>query len=487
MTRLRQARPVAPQERVHQLGLRGRRAGENRIGAGVERLRDALDVATLACSIAALVHDDERNALLVHERLQLVQTLLLLFQLLLVLSVIAQMQVRANLLDAWIVLQNLEFLRALRGRLVLTGSLCFVLRLDLRLLLGRAFALVHPFLLLALAGGIRSSLLGGFLRGFVLALRQGVLIGAHELAQDGQVHATAILSVQHDPRSVIEIRLVQHLVVDLVHAVVIVQLRQVALIDAPGRIRIRGQRAQTVLHGVLRDVQEELLHQVAVIHKLAFEGIDGMVEHIRLHLVRLFGGVFVQKRLHLRERRIVQQRLTQRGVPAAIEERDIATRTQRFPEVLQQRVVPGNPAVDAVELLRLFGVQVLRYIDGRRTGVQMVQDVGDAATLPGSVPAFEQHHHAHAFLFGALLQHDKLVDQLIPLFLVLLLVQLLLVEINLIQHGATSLPGYLTGTLPHRCNPLACGHIRCIRIAKEALPLPCTSIAFSYGSNVRIE
>ena len=77
VARLRQTRPIAPQVRMQQLGLRGGGTGKNGIGAGVERLGHALDVAALARGVPAFVHDHERDALLVHLHLQPVEALLL--------------------------------------------------------------------------------------------------------------------------------------------------------------------------------------------------------------------------------------------------------------------------------------------------------------------------------------------------------------------------------------------------------------------------
>ena len=58
------------------LGLGGRRRGEDGVGAGVERLGNALDVAALASRVPPLVHENEGDPALEHDVLQAEQAIL---------------------------------------------------------------------------------------------------------------------------------------------------------------------------------------------------------------------------------------------------------------------------------------------------------------------------------------------------------------------------------------------------------------------------
>ena len=58
MPRLRQARPIAPQMRVQQFGLRRCRTGENGVAlTRIQRLRHTLDAATFSSRIPTFIHD----------------------------------------------------------------------------------------------------------------------------------------------------------------------------------------------------------------------------------------------------------------------------------------------------------------------------------------------------------------------------------------------------------------------------------------------
>ena len=83
----------------------------------------------------------------------------------------------------------------------------------------------------------------------------------------------------------------------------------------------------------------------------------------------------------------------------------------------------------------------------RVAGVQVVQDVGDAATLAGTAPTLEQHNDADAVMRGLFLQHDQTGDEPVALFLVLGLAELFLLEINFVEHRIPF--SQLRKTLPH--------------------------------------
>ena len=122
-------------------------------------------------------------------------------------------------------------------------------------------------------------------------------------------------------------------------------------------------------------------------------------------------------------------------VPAAVEKGHVAAGAQRLPELLHHGVVVVRAHALLEEGARRLGIEPFGHVHARRAGVEVVEQVGDAAALAGAVPAFEEDHDADALVVGLLLEHREALDQGVVFGLVLVLADWRNVEIDLVEHG----------------------------------------------------
>ena len=189
------------------------------------------------------------------------------------------------------------------------------------------------------------------------------------------------------------------------------------------------QAREALLLRLLRDVHEELHHEVAVVGQLALEvGRRGEVaaQHVDVAFVARLGHGGRDGLLALAlgglERELaelgVQHVLDGGGVPAAVEERDGAALAEPLPELLHHGVEARHAVRAARERARGLHVEVLGDVHASRARIEVVHEIGDTAALAGAVPSLEQHDQAHALHARLLLQHHQLLHQLVAARLV---------------------------------------------------------------------
>ena len=415
------------------------------MGAGFEGLGHALDGAALARRVPALEHEHERDARLVHLHFQLVQALLLLFQAILVLFVIEH-QAMIDLIKAGNPVHDAEATRS-RGVSGLRGSLLGGGLRHGKLLLGGTALQRH---LLSRTGAIGLRLRGRRKGGGVLLRVKRLVERVDQRLGDLEVGATLVLAVDQVPRRVREVAALEQIVVQAVRLLVFADGGHLAIGHAPGGGGVAAQARQTLALRLLRHVDEELHHHVAVVGELLLEiggagkraaqGVDVALLGGLAHGARN-GGAGVEDLavfdLHLAELG-VEHALHGRGVPAAVVERDGAAAAERLPELLHHGIEAAHAVLGARERRRIDGVEVLGDVHAGGAGVKVVHKIGDAAALARAVPALEQHHKAHAGDARFLLQHHQTLGQRIAACLVLFLRKRFLREIDGLQHRRPS-------------------------------------------------
>ena len=245
---------------MQQLGLRGGGTGKNGIGAGVERLGHALDVAALARGVPAFVHDHERDALLVHLHLQPVEALLLGLELDLVRLGVE----RERVVDALEARRVVHLTEPRNARSAGGSSGCggFRLLAHARLLFGRT---AEQGRFIESAGGVGLRL-GRRYGGFGVGRRlERARKRVHQRLGDLQVGAALVLAVHEMPWGEREVAALQQVVVQAVRLLVVADGGQLVLAHAPARGRIVMQAREALLLRLLRDVHEELDHKVTVV------------------------------------------------------------------------------------------------------------------------------------------------------------------------------------------------------------------------------
>ena len=268
----------------------------------------------------------------------------------------------------------------------------------------------------------------------------------HERLGDLQVRAALVLPVHEVPRGEREVAALQEVVVEPVRLLVVADGGELVLVDAPSGGRVVMQAREALLLRLLRDVHEELHHEVAVVGKLLFEvgrGGEVAAQHVDVALVARFGHGGRDGLLPLAlagaERQAaelgVQHVLHGGGVPAAVEERDGAALAEPLPELLHDRVEARHAVLGARERAGGLHVEVLGDVHAGRARVEVVHEVGDAAALAGAVPPFEQHDEPDALGARLLLQHHQLLHQLVATGFVVVFGQRFEREIDGFQHG----------------------------------------------------
>ena len=208
---------------------------------------------------------------------------------------------------------------------------------------------------------------------------------------------------------------------------------------------------------LLRDVHEELRHEIAVVDELPLEvGRRGerAAQRVDVALIaRLGDGLGHRLPLPLRvlaplgaattQYKIavfgVEHTLGGDGVPAAVVERDGSAHAKRLPELLHGGIEAGDAVLGPREGARGLHVEVLGDVHARGARVEVVHEIGDAASLAGAVPPLEQHDEAHTPFARLLLQHDQALHERIALLPVLVFRQRRKREVDGFQHGSSFL------------------------------------------------
>ena len=426
MARLRQARPVAPQVRVRELGRRGGGARENRVGARVERLRHALDVATLARGVPALVHHHKRDAGLVHVVLKSKQSLLQALELIFVLLG----RERERVVDARkrrCVVDKVE--AGSRGGGKARGLLRGAVRGSRGVCGGRGVC------------GIRRPRGACDLhrvRG--LLARERGLERTHKRLRDDDVRAALVFPVHKRPRGEREVAALEHEVVDAIGVLVVPNALETPLVDAPRRGGVGSQALEALPLAFGGHVDEEFHDLVAIVDKAALELTYRREAHpgllARRKLVTSDSALLAFLALRVKPAECAAHRaLGCHGIPAAIVEGDRPARPERLPELLHERPVPGDIMPGVRERPRLVHVEIARHVNARRARIQVEHKVGDAASLARAVPSLEEHHKPYALKTCLLLQRHEPLDERVVGFLVRALIDIWLIQIDLVEHG----------------------------------------------------
>ena len=423
MARLRQARPVTPQVRVRELGRRGGRAREDRVGARVERLCHALDIAALARGVPALIHHHERDAGLVHVVLQSKQSLLQALELVFVLLG----RERKRVVDA-------------RKRRCVIDKVKAGSRGG-----GKARGLFRG----AVRGIHRGIRTHGFhrARGACSARRVRCLLArkrglerTHERLRDDDVRTALVLPVHKRPRCKREIAALEHEVVDAVGVLVVPNALETLLVDTPRRGGVGSQALEALPLAFGGHVNEKLHDLVAVVDKAALELAYRREAHpgllARRKLVASDSALLAFLALRVKPAECTaHSALSGHRIPAAIVERDRPARPEHLPELLHERPVPGDIMSGIRERPRLVHVEIARHVNARRARIQVEHKVGDAASLARAVPSLEEHHKPYALKACLLLQRHKPLDERVVGFLVRTLIDIWLIQIDLVEHG----------------------------------------------------
>ena len=140
------------------------------------------------------------------------------------------------------------------------------------------------------------------------------------------------------------------------------------------RQRVAGSscsRSRRFALGFLAHMQEQLHHHVAVVGQLALE-----VAHRRGVAARL-----VAQRRGL-VRGVGHHALHRRAVPPAIEKRDGAALAERLPVLLHERMEVGDAVRLAGKAAQRGLIDVLRDVNARRAGVEVVHQIRDPLPFP---------------------------------------------------------------------------------------------------------
>ena len=252
--------------------------------------------------------------------------------------------------------------------------------------------------------GLRGRLLGGGLRHGKLLLRGaalqrdllgrtgavglrlrgrrkggGVLLRVKRLVErvdqrlgDLEVGATLVLTVDQVPWRVREVAAFQQVVVQAVRLLVFADGGHLAVGHAPGGGGVAAQARQALALRLLRHMDEELHHHVAVVGELLLEvGGAGKGAAQRVDVALLGGLVHSASHGSARVEHLavfdfhfaelgVEHALHGRCVPAAVVERDGAAPAKRLPELLHHGVKAAHAVLGARERRRIDGVEVLR-------------------------------------------------------------------------------------------------------------------------------
>ena len=223
------------------------------------------------------------------------------------------------------------------------------------------------------------------------ALFQCALHRINDGLGDHQVGGTLVLAVDDGPAREIVVGHAQKLVVALIRLVVVFQMLKIAVGHTPCSRRIGAQLAQALLLRLFGHMHEELHDHIAIGRKLAFELAGG-------------GAVGLREVLFIG----VEQTTGGRGVPAALVDGHLAAHAQRIPKFLHERLEPGHAGAHVAEALGLFLVKVGEHMHMRGTGIQVVEQIADAAAFAGTLPSLEQNHEAQTFRASLLLQNNEL-------------------------------------------------------------------------------
>ena len=401
------------------------------VGAGVDGLGDALDVAALAGRIPTLVHEHERNAFLVHLELELEEALLLLLEQVLVLLFGFDHRLGLCMVDLRItrhddVVGPARCLALLKCGLGL-GCLADRFRVvDLRPF-GPAFGYSGRG-----ARGIGRRLgLGGLGCGIGTA-RKRMLDGVDQGLRDLQVGSALVLAVDQDPRRKCEVCVLEQAVVEVICLVVVLDCLELLVAHAPRGIGVAAQPFQALPLSFLAHVHEQLDDDVAVVDEHLLETMgDALVARYDVAVVlaaRLGRPIpeqlallgLLRKHLDIFAPVLAVDDLEHgavdcRGVPSAVVKRNRAALAERSPELLHGRLEIIHAHGTTRELLGRFDVEVLGHVHARRTGIELVHQIRDAAALASAAPTFQKHDKAHAGNTCFLLQHDELADEFLVL------------------------------------------------------------------------
>ena len=209
--------------------------------------------------------------------------------------------------------------------------------------------------------------------------QSGIVLRPGELAfQSGyqrlgntQVYPTMIGGIKQDPGGSLEVRALQHLVINTVRLAIVLELFKIALGHAPLGCRVAIQTHQTLALGLLGDMQEEFDYQIAIVAQLCFEVFNGGKHACRMSLNR--SAFFLGKLSLLWEH--VDHMLRRHRIPTAIIERHTPTLTKRFPKLLHNREIASGAELFAQNVFGFFAFEIFRNVYRSVARIQVIQQI----------------------------------------------------------------------------------------------------------------
>ena len=228
------------------------------------------------------------------------------------------------------------------------------------------------------------------------ALAQRALISRHERREDDEVREAPVVRRDDTPWCVIGRGGREDLIEHLAARIVSLRVLEVALGDTPGGLLVGGELLETFALLLLADMEEELEDDIPVIGELPLIALDGLdvghedlAELLCLPLALKAGKciLVIDPFAHLAQGA---------PIPTLVEDRERAMHARLRPERLDE----GEP-------LLLLGGLVRRHVDREGAGIEIADEVADAAALARCIPALEEHDGGNLLADGSLLQQDQ--------------------------------------------------------------------------------